>query len=189
MVAAISRAIDENKMKIFDPNWQSSAPLDALRYIFREDETCGPIPLLEERLASLHQLGRFTNNSCNGNLVNLIRHANGSAMKLIDEIVKMSMWNDVSTFHGENVQIMKRAQLLIADLWYCANQSPETEISKLCKFSDISELTGLADYRVPQSLLDMGVITYSDILLEILKTEKQIEPNDPLEVEIRGVSL
>ena len=104
---------------------------------------------------------------------------------------------------------------MIADLWYCGSQtSPKTEISKLCEFEDINYLTAFADYRIPQSLLQMGVIKYSDDLMQKLKSENIIilkfkiymstftinclvelleediiEPNDRLEVEIRCVSL
>lgn len=66
-------------------------------------------------------------------------------------------------------------QLVIADLWYCGSQtSPKTEISKLCEFEDINYLTAFADYRIPQSLLQMGVIKYSDDLMQKLKSENII---------------
>ena len=56
--------------------------------------------------------------------------------------------------------ILKRAQLLCADLWYCGTQSEQTEISKLCKFEDIQQLSAFADYRIPQSLESMGALEY-----------------------------
>ena len=91
-------------------------------------------------------------------------------MALMKDIRKMSMWEDVSVFKGVKVEILKRAQLVIADLWYCGMQSePETELSKLCKFHDISELTAFADYRIPQTLLNYGAIKYSEKLLQMLK--------------------
>jgi len=169
---------------------QLRATLNDLRVIFREEEGCGPIPLLEERLASLHQLGKFTMNNCGGDLANLIRKSEKSAAKLMQEIIKMSMWNDRATFQGKEVQIMKRTQLVIADLWYCAHQTDETnEIAELCKFDDIDILTAFADYRIPQSLAHLGVIRYSDELTDILKKKTEIAPNDAMEIEVRGVSV
>ena len=42
------------------------------------------------------------------------------------------MWNDVTHYKDKKLQIMKRAQLVIADLWACANASKtDTEFTKL----------------------------------------------------------
>ena len=85
---------------------------------------------------------------------------------------------------------MKRSQLVIADLWACANASKEkTEFTDLCDFTDIDQLTAFADYRVPQTLLDAKVLEYSEELIKILKDKTPIDQDDPNEVEIRCVSL
>ena len=103
----------------------------------------------------------------------------------------MSTWNDTTTFNDKKLQIMKRAQLVIADLWACANASKEeTEFTKLeklskvsqhseiwsnleklwkCNFIDIDQLTAFADYRVPQTLLESGALQYSEKLIKLLK--------------------
>ena len=103
----------------------------------------------------------------------------------------MSTWNDTTSFNDKKLQIMKRAQLVIADLWACANASKEeTEFTKLekllklsqhseiwsnlgklwkCNFIDIDQLTAFADYRVPQTLLESGALQYSEKLIKLLK--------------------
>ena len=73
---------------------------------------------------------------------------------------------------------MKRAQLVIADLWNCANASKSvTEFSLLCDFDDIASLTGFADYRVPQTLYEAGALKYTDTLREILKSKLATSKN------------
>ena len=111
MVAAVHRAASDKRIDVFDPKWQSTASADQIGYLFWPEKSCGPVPLLEKRLASINQLGWFTLNNCKGKLSNLIRQSNGSAVKLMNEIISMSMWNDVTQFKGKEVQIMKRAQV------------------------------------------------------------------------------
>jgi Potential Queuosine, Q, salvage protein family len=64
------------------------------------------------------------------------------------------------------VAILKRAQILVADVWACCGGRD------LGEFSDIDELTAFADYRIPQSLLWLGVLEYSDELVKYLRNGK-----------------
>lgn len=82
-----------------------------------------------------------------------------------------------------SVRILKRAQILISDLWACFNQEG------LGEFTDIDEITMFADYRVPQILHNLGTISYSKTLTAHIQELKPIEHNDRREVEIRGVSI
>ena len=66
----------------------------------------------------------------------------------------MSTWNDVTHYKDQKLQIMKRAQLVIADLWACANASKmETEFTKLW--------TGDLFSRVFKLLSKLGVLNIS----------------------------
>ena len=46
-----------------------------------------------------------------------------------------------------------------------------------------------ADYRVPQILNSLGLIKYSDHLMDTLKQNPYLEKSCNLEVEIRGCSI
>jgi hypothetical protein len=82
------------------------------------------------------------------------------------------------------VQILKRAQILVADLWACF------EGHTFGRFDDISTITMFADYRVPQSLLHLGLLNYSAELMQIVtRKDEAISPGDPMEVEIRCCSI
>lgn len=81
------------------------------------------------------------------------------------------------------VQILKRAQILVSDLWACFNKQSYGE------FYDIDEITMFADYRVPQILQSMDCVSYSQQLRQHLCDLKPLENGDVWEVEIRGASI
>lgn len=74
-------------------------------------------------------------------------------------------------------------QILVADIWACF------EGKGLGEFSDIDSITMFADYRVPQSLAYFGAITYSERLLELLRTNPHLERGGREECEIRAASI
>jgi len=81
------------------------------------------------------------------------------------------------------VSFLKRAQIFAADLWRRFDGQGYGE------FHDIDTLTMFADYRVPQSLLYLGVLCYSDELMGRLVKGEHVEVGSVEEVEIRGCSI
>jgi hypothetical protein len=105
-------------------------------------------------------------------------------------------FKDISVYKSRNgtnlidvnnylVCILKRAQILVADLWACF------ENETFGKFDDtINTITMFADYRVPQALLHLGLIEYSPELMKIVTgNDETISPGDQKEVEIRCCSI
>lgn len=193
MVAAVTRALDGRTKELADPKWQINATEVQVKDIFQGDEGSGEVPLLHERVRSLQDLGKWT--EAFGGLTQILKLCNKSAITLISYVVKMTNWNDSIVYQRagkeepEQLWILKRAQLLCADLWYCAMQSENTEISELCKFTDMNQLSAFADYRIPQTLESFGAIKYSDHLISLLHNKHRFQPGDNEEVEIRGVSV
>lgn len=66
-------------------------------------------------------------------------------------------------FKGKRVSFYKRAQILVADLWGIMEARGEEDIIS------IDWLTMFADYRVPQALVYLGALRYSDALMQALK--------------------
>lgn len=64
---------------------------------------------------------------------------------------------------GRKVAFYKRAQILVADTWSVLEGEGDG-----C-FSDISSVTIFADYRIPQVLVHLGAMKYSDALMKKLK--------------------
>lgn len=119
-----------------------------------------------------------------GTFVNCIRASNYSAINLLKLIYNyFPSFRDESEYKGKKVTFLKRAQILIADIWGCF------EGKGLGRFDDIDQLTMFADYRIPQVLHYFGVLKYSSVLTEKLKENNLIENGHPFEVEIRSASI
>ena len=64
------------------------------------------------------------------------------------------------------VSFYKRVQILVGDIWACFKGQ------SYGAFTDINYITMFADYRVPQVLIHFGTMTYSNDLLNKLKSGK-----------------
>jgi hypothetical protein len=78
------------------------------------------------------------------------------------------------------IRFLKRAQILVADLWACFEGESYGE------FRDIDKITMFADYRVPQILNTMGCIFYSPILDLTIRDKKEIPAGGSWELQLRG---
>ena len=136
----------------------------------------------------------------------ILSHAKSSAARLVGLLTTHfpSCFDDVYThFHtahsGTNntstppsesstplqrpLRLHKRAQILAADLWACFGGTSHG------RFTDISHLTAFADYRVPQILHHLHVLTYSPRLEHRLRTLSPVRHGDDVEIEIRGCAV
>lgn len=175
MVAAVNRAIDEGKM-MYDPRFYSKLTVDDIKHIFRSD-TASPMPLFDERIQVLRQVGSKLIEKYGGTFQNVLKEVDGSVVKLIKLITsEFPCFQDISTYDGQEVALFKRVQILAADLWLLYQGKG------LGAFTDIDSLTMFADYRVPQVLAYFGALAYSDILMEKLEKEKLFQSGDREEV-------
>eukprot|EP00050_Salpingoeca_kvevrii_P021804 m.115809 g.115809 ORF g.115809 m.115809 type:complete len:341 (+) comp9486_c0_seq7:67-1089(+) len=182
LCAAINRALEEG-IPITTPSFYASINDDTLAHIFRS-ATGTPAPMLAQRRANLHEAGRFLLEKHGGAFANCIDAAGGCAQKLIQMVLDgCTSYRDVAEYNGESVSIYKRVQILVADIWACFNKEG------LGRFDDIDTLTMFADYRVPQCLVHLGLLEYSDELTEFLHTRQEMQPGDRREVEIRAASI
>ena len=92
---------------------------------------------------ALRQLGTFLGDRTP---LQLVEAAGGSAQRLAQSVVRMSMWNDVGFY--------KRAQILPNDL----------ALGGVAQFADVDTLTIFADNLVPHVLRTDGVLVYDDAL-------------------------
>eukprot|EP01120_Amphizonella_sp_Union-15-10_P003101 TRINITY_DN1342_c0_g1_i1.p1 TRINITY_DN1342_c0_g1~~TRINITY_DN1342_c0_g1_i1.p1 ORF type:complete len:228 (-),score=21.20 TRINITY_DN1342_c0_g1_i1:51-734(-) len=165
------------------PQYYSNISKSELSHVFRCAGSVA-IPLLDERLSVLQEAGKVLLDKFGGSFVNCVKEANGSAKRLLQLIVdNFNSYRDECDFMGRTVKFYKRAQILIADLWACF------EGQGYGAFDDIDVITMFADYRVPQILVSLGVLKYSESLLERLKVNPFIPARDRLEIEIRGCSI
>lgn len=167
--------------------WQSEDECDMalMRKVFRStsDEE---MPMLAERLACLREAGQVLYEKYKCSFINVVRAAGGSAAKLVNILARdFSCFRDEFSFEGRRkpVRFLKRAQILVAELWACFDGQGHGA------FRDIDKLTMFADYRVPQILHSMGCLYYSPPLLTAIQTKQTIASGSSWEMQLRACSI
>lgn len=167
-----------------------------------QDETASePLPLTEGNLSAKKtsppevasaQSERQADSACklkspprpDYSVIRLIETAEKSAGKLVSLLAKQfACFRDETHYDGRRVRFLKRAQIFVADLWAAFNGSGFGE------FHDIDALTMFPDYRVPQMLYTLGVLSYSPPLEYHIRDLKDLPPGHPWEVQLRGCSI
>lgn len=156
---------------------------DVLANVFRS-ATTEPIPLLNERFDCLREAGAVLATHFDGKVSSLVTRADRSAGRLVNLLVRyLACFRDEHEFHRERVQILKRAQIFVADVWAAFKGT------QYGHFDDIDRITMFADYRVPQMLHAMKSLTYSYQLEQHIRSQKEIPSGSVWEVEMRGCSI
>ncbi|CAO3636469.1 unnamed protein product [Cunninghamella blakesleeana] len=182
LCAAINKALD-NGIPITKPSYLQQASDEELTNIFKSDTVEG-IPLLSDRIRLMRHAGQVLCQHFNGSFINCIQKANHSAQSLINIILEyFPSFRDIHEFKGRKVYILKRAQILVADIWACFDGKSFGE------FNDIDSITMFADYRVPQALYHLNLLEYNTELINKLKNREVLFSGSPEEVEIRGNSI
>ncbi|XP_029462080.1 queuosine salvage protein [Rhinatrema bivittatum] len=182
LCAAMNRALDEG-IPITDASYYATITLDQLKHVLRSD-TDVPLPLIEERLQVLREAGNILLEKFGGSYLNCVKKCEKSAQKLLQVVVEnFPSYRDEATFLGKRVAFYKRAQILVADTWCVLEGKGDG-----C-FSDISTVTMFADYRIPQALVQLGAMRYSEELMKKLKDGGMFQNRDQQEMEIRGCSI
>lgn len=156
-----------------------------------DDETidgaqAAEMPLLRERLECLKEASQVLSTHYEGNPLNLVRAADKSAGRLVNLLARdFPCFNDVHNYEGYKIRLQKRAQILVADLWACF-QGREGSPGD---FHDIDRLTAFADYRIPQMLHTLGVLSYSPPLDARIRRKDILESGGSWEVQLRGCSV
>ncbi|KAG9956597.1 hypothetical protein KCU61_g9691, partial [Aureobasidium melanogenum] len=185
LVACLQRALEED-IPITSSSFYADdieCPDEKFAYIFRSS-TEEEIPLLHERIQCLREAGQVLEDKFDGSVANLVKAANNSAGKLVNLLAHhFTCFRDESIFEKRTVRIMKRPQILVADIWAAFNEEGYGE------FHDIDSITMFADYRVPQILHTLGCLTYSPPLDSTIRTQQSIAHDSSYEVQLRGCSI
>ncbi|XP_066499231.1 queuosine salvage protein isoform X2 [Hoplias malabaricus] len=181
LCAAITRAVDEG-VPILDPVYFSQMSEEELGHVLRSDSAT-PMPMLRERHQALIEAGRVLLQH-GGSFRNFMSQGHNDAEKMVKYVVdNIPSYRDEATYEGQRISFYKRAQILVADFWGIMEAQGEGNIPNL------DYLTMFADYRVPQALVYLGVLRYSDALMEALKNGELLHSGERREVEIRGCSI
>jgi len=178
--AGLHRAIES------DPTW-----LDANRWAHVTDEDIagifagtGEIPLLARRVSVMRETGRVLSEQFGGQCCNLVESVGGSAVQLARALAaRFPSFRDVASYRGQPVALLKRAQIMAADLhraWLDGGWGGLT---------DMDELTVFADYRLPQLFRHEQMLILDNALAVRIDRGELIESGSPEEVELRAATI
>ncbi|NXE88034.1 QSPP protein, partial [Menura novaehollandiae] len=182
LCAAVNRALDDG-IPITSASYFATMTLDQVRHVFRSD-TEVPIPLIEERHRVLNESGIVLLEKFGGSFLTCVKMSEKSAQKLLHLVLEnFPSYRDEALFEKKKVSFYKRAQILVADTWSVFEGKGDGS------FDDISSLTIFADYRIPQVLVHLKAMKYSEELMKKLREGTIFQSGDKEEVEIRGCSI
>jgi Potential Queuosine, Q, salvage protein family len=154
------------------------------------------VPSLAERVSRVRELGSVLARRWGGLAANLVRASGGSAPELVRLVAaELPGFRDEATFAGRKVAFLKRAQILVADLWAafgCHTRDGEDGGSlslSLGALRGMDRLTMFPDYRVPQTLRAFGLMRVSDSLAARIERGEEIAAGSREEMELRAVTI
>ena len=141
------------------------------------------IPLFQERLNILHEVGLVLTEKYQGNLISFLEKANGDALKLLEMTVsEFPSFYDSSIYKGKEIIFHKRAQLLVSDI--CQMFKKQNLASK-----NVNQLTACADYKLPQIMRRFGIMEYNDDLAKKIDGKIELPHDSEEEIEIRANTI
>lgn len=123
--------------------------------------------------------------------VNVIRNKNffdelfsiKNGVELINYVVNnINSFNDKSEYKGKIIHFNKRATLLTNDLYHLSSTIRNN-------VKNVNNLSGCADYAIPRTFRDYGILVYNDELANMVDNEIEIPHDSEYEIEIRGNML
>lgn len=180
LAAALKRALEDG-YPITEAHYIETITEDDLRDIFAGE---GEIPLFAERLANLREAGRILQSRFDGDVTQLLNRARGSGVRTVLELVAhFPSFQDQASYRGMTIYFWKRAQIFVADLHHAFSGK------KWGAFGDLDQLTAFADYKLPQVLRHLGVISYHPDLAQRIDGQQLLAPGSEEEVEIRATTI
>ena len=175
--ACLKRAMDEG-LPILDGHYLAKITRAELDRIFTGNI---PMPMLDEKLAVLHEVGGVLAAKYDGRFHKFVQSCSprlyGNGNGLIERLVKeFPRFNDVSMLDGLEIKFYKLAQLGVWMLY---------AIGKF-RLEDAEKMTAFADYIVPLALRLHGITRYSENLEQAIQSHQLIPRDSRWEIEIRA---
>jgi hypothetical protein len=180
LVAAVRRGLAEG-VPLTDATYLAQVTDAQVAHLLRGE---GTIPLLAERANALRETGRVLQERYGGQFTNAIAQAGREAPRLVALLgSEFSSFADVATYGGQPVELYKRAQICCSDL------DGASQGAAWGKLSGLDQLTAFADYKVPQVLRQLGILTYTEALAQTIAAQRPLPPGSEAEVEIRAATI
>jgi hypothetical protein len=149
-----------------------------------------PIPMLDSRVEVLRHIGNQLCKIAHGRAHTLFNPT--EPMQLYDDgdgfveyltAIFPKAFKDERTWRGRRVYFDKKAQL-VAGMVHSLFRATD-----LYTFTDIEEMTILADYVIPALFHHEGILRYNHSIAEMVEFSSQIPENGEREIEIRAATV
>ncbi|KAI0765687.1 hypothetical protein BD413DRAFT_494657 [Trametes elegans] len=187
LVAAVDRALEEG-IPITDPTFyafESRCPDEVFEHVFRPAaQSIEGIPLLRERIAILRKNGSILCERFGGSFYGFIdafrsRYGDrGTALQLVKMVT-----DAFPSFRDETVYRGRR------DMGWVLPALVRRPASALPRRGAIHELTMFADYRVPQILHHLRILSYPPALVKLLNAHTPFASGSQEELSVRAASI
>lgn len=168
----------ENNPSFLDIDYLYSLKQDDLNKIF--EPISGQIPLLEERYNNFREVIEYV--KINKNFYNELYSIKTDKELLRYIVTNFKSFDDKSLYKEKTIHFNKRATLLTNDLFYLSNKIRKN-------ISNVNNLSGCADYGIPRTFRDYGILEYSPSLANKVDNEIEISHDSEMEIEIRANML
>ncbi len=137
------------------------------------------IPLLKERYDIAKGVSLIIKDEMNGDFYSYIKdiYDDKTLFELI--ISKFACFKDERTYNGEVIYFYKLAQLLVSDIIHIRKIVEQIEVTYY-------NLVGCADYKIPQIMRSLGLISYNEELSNLVDKKIEIAEGSDYEIEIRA---
>ena len=146
------------------------------------------IPMFKERYKIFKEVGRVLCQKYDGHFYNLVNQSNkrlfDDGKGIIERLTSdFPSFDDSAAIDHKRIRFDKRAQL--APAMVCGRFNHYG----LDFVEDVNELTIFADYVLPKTLRDLGILVYSKDLAERVDSQQLIYSWSPEEQEIRAATI
>lgn len=160
--------------------WRKASACDFHRIFSIPEGRYGALDELFTHFARhLKQSGDAIMRQYGGRVMHLVEDCRGTATRLVETLSGWPGFADIAHYHGQDVPLLKRAQILAADL----------DLAGIGNFSDMDRLTIFADNRVPHVLRHDGILEYDENLGARIDAKIPLPSGSPEEVELRALSI
>jgi hypothetical protein len=113
----------------------------------------------------------------------VLKSSGYDSVSIVNAIVNnFPSFRDTSLFNGQEVKLLKRAQICPNDLAYALKRTGH-------EIANFDKLTAFADYKLPQVLRMYGIFEYEESLAERIDNLIEIPHDSAEEIEIRAATI
>jgi hypothetical protein len=132
---------------------------------------------------AFRDLGQLLLDEFDGSFEEMVASAEGSAVRLVDILLRMPFYVDVQRYSGLAVPFLLRAQRVVVDL------AQAFQLEGPGRFTDLDVLAPSADSLVAHVLRMEGVLHYTRGLAERIDRGEPVPAHTEREVEIRACTI